>query len=469
MDDENIPRFSGVVGKVLRSSFSWRTLATGLALGFVLFVMLFVLGIAGAGSLGPFAVEMVMAIAFARFALNGLHGEWDGTIFSSAGGSAPKVVSVAARYLFASFAWLVPLFFLGLNAMPSPQAFGPQGTGFGSGSLLALTGYLFLSTFTPPLFLIAAVSAADFSQFLSRDHWRRLFAGRSADLFMVYAAYTGALGMAILLALPLIVGAASMAWQLGLVAGMIVGSFLFGLMVSLLGRLCGFYSFEGPTAEPAMDEAPGALAEAASPNFTTTAGAPNPLTGGPPVLTEAREILSQAQRKFQSDPTAGIALLEETNQSFAPHAQVLHGLCMMTHQAGETSKTIDFARTAIPLCIERGTTQLAAEIFKTVWAARATLEIRPEHLMKIAAVYARSKELARAANTYALVLQEEPGEVRAIKGIMQVAEKLAKNGEQATEAAKLYTYLLKVAPDSPLTEYIQSGLETARTNAQTQI
>ena len=47
---------------------------------------------------------------------------------------------------------------------------GPAaGSGMGA-SLLALSAYIFLSTLTPPLFLIAAVSAENFGEFLSAAH-----------------------------------------------------------------------------------------------------------------------------------------------------------------------------------------------------------------------------------------------------------------------------------------------------------
>ena len=39
MNGQHLTQFSGVVGRVLRSSFSWRTLATGAALGFFFLVL----------------------------------------------------------------------------------------------------------------------------------------------------------------------------------------------------------------------------------------------------------------------------------------------------------------------------------------------------------------------------------------------------------------------------------------------
>jgi len=60
------------------------------------------------------------------------------------------------------------------------------------------------------------------------------------------------------------------------------------------------------------------------------------------------------------------------------------------------------------------------------------------------------------------VLQDDPNDARAIKGVMQVAEKFLKGRNQPTDAEKLYAYLLEVAPDSPLAEYVQQGLDGAK-------
>ena len=485
MTDQNLTEFSGVVGRVLRSSFSWRTLVTGAALGFFLLVISFVLGLVGAPNAGVFVVEILMAMAMARFALNGLYGEWDGTLFSAAGGPWSQVGAVAARYLVATLAWLVPVFFLGLNSMVPAQALmggGSAGPDMGAG-LMALAAYMFLSTLTPPFFLIAAVSAESFGEFLSVAHWKRLFTGRSTDLFMVFAAYAGALAMTFILAVPVVLGAMAIAWELALLVGGIALAFVFGLMVCLLGRLCGFFAFgnadgaaapvaapAGPGTADAMSRAAaaggslaaGVTASTASPVQAVLDGGQQGLTGGPPVLSDAREPLVQASRKFPTDPDGAIAVLEDVNERHAPHPQILHALCMLCHKAGRNDLAAEYARTAIPLCVDRGALPLAGEIFRALWGVRGTLGLKRDHKLQIAALFLRSDELTYAANTFALVLRDDPNDARAIKGIMQVAERFLKGRSESAEAAKLYAYLLKVAPDSPLVEYIQQGLDGAK-------
>jgi len=393
---------------------------------------------------------------------------------------------VAGRYLFATLVWLVPLFFLGLNSMAPSQAMmagpgaGPPDLG---GGLLVFAGYMFLSTLTPPLFLIAAVSAENFAEFFSADHWKRQFSGRSTDLFMVYTVYAGALLMTIILALPLVLGAFALAWPLALLMGGLIFAFVFGLMVCLLGRLCGFFAFgesdRSPAAAPAPAGpgtttrtggvtmtpgtlAPGMTAAAASPVQAVLDGGQPGLTGGPPVLADTREPLAEASRRFASDPDGAIAGLEDVSERHAPHPQILHALCMLSHKAGHSDRAMEHARAALPLCLERGAFPLAGEIFRTFWEERANLELKREHKLQLAALFLRSGELAYSANTFALLLQDDPTDARAVKGVMQVSEKFLKERNQPADALKLYEFLLKVASDSPLAEYIQEGLNASK-------
>jgi hypothetical protein len=482
MSQHPFTEFSGVAGKVLRDAFSWRTLVTGLSLGFILVVIMFVLGLLGAPNVAVFVVQILVAAAMARFAINGLYGEWDGTMFSSSGGPWTLVMAVTGRYLFLTMAWLVPTFFLGLNQMANPQAMMMAPSMSGGGAMFAFAAYFLLSTLTPPIFMIAAVSAGDFGEFLSVDHWRNLFAGRTTDLFMVYAAYTGALGMAIFLILPALMAAGAIAWQLMALVGAIAGAFLFGLMTSLMGRLCGFYAYgdlspaggesqlvdpphsptplqDRPSRADAMPVGPASVPISSAPTALDGAG---DLTGGLPALEDARGKVKEAQRKFQADPASAIAFLEAITDDYAPHPQILHALVMLSHKTGNKEQAVTYGKQALPVCLDRGALPLAGEMFRVLWPLRAALDLDRDQLLKIAGALFRAGDLTYAANSYALVLQEDNCDARAIKGMMQVAETLLKERKQPTEAIKLYSYVLKTSARSPLVEYIQEGLQEAQ-------
>ena len=475
MEHESFSEFSGVVGRVVRETFSWKTLFTGICLGFILVVTMMFLAFVKAPSVAVFVVQILIAIAMARFALNGLFGEWDGTMFSSSGGSLTQVAAIAGRYLFATFVWLVPVFFLGLKSISDPRMMiGPAMSGRVA---VAFTAYMMLATLSPPIILIAAVSAGDFGDFLSAAHWKRQFSGRFTDLFMVYAAYTGAIGMVCVVAFPILMAASVIAWQLTVLAAAVIGAFLFGWMVTLLGRLCGFFAYGehnfsdkrvAATPRPVMNEprlerpAPTPAGHASVPLSevgNTFGGAP---TGGPQLLTDPQEKVQEAHKRFDSDPDTAIAFLEQVHEEYAPHPQILHALCLMCHRAGRKEKAVTWAKAALPVCFDRGALPLVAEIVKALWKFRDALDLTLDRKLKIAASLARNDDLIYAANAYALVLQEDRNDIRAIKGIMHVAETLTGEDGKAAEAVKLYSYLQKTCPDTPLMEYIQEGLERAR-------
>jgi hypothetical protein len=480
MEHDHLTEFSGVIGRLVRETCSWRSLFSGIAMGFILVVTAVVLTIVKAPNVGIFVGQILMAVALARFALNGLFGEWDGTLFSSTGGSWGQVAAVTGRYLFLTFAWLVPVFFLGLKSMSDPQMLmmGPAMSGRLS---MALAAYMLLSTLSPPVILIAAVSASDFGDFLSVAHWRRLFAGRTGDLFMVYAAYAGAIGMAILIALPILLMAGSMAWQLALLIGAVMGAFMFGWMASLLGRLCGFFAYgdhgfsggrvQAPMAPADQDAGPQApvrapaAAPAAIPVSSMTTPVDGAPTGGPPILPDPADRVRDAHRTFASDPAAAITALEKIHEEYAAHPQILHALALMCHKAGRKEEAVTWAKAALPVCFDRGALPLAAEILKALWKFREALDLSSDRKLKIATTFSNSGDLAYAANVYALVIQADSNNARAIKGVMHVAESLAEEEGKASDAVKLYSYLEKACPESPLMEYILEGLDKARKTA----
>jgi hypothetical protein len=70
--------------------------------------------------------------------------------------------------------------------------------------------------------------------------------------------------------------------------------------------------------------------------------------------------------------------------------------------------------------------------------------------------------VALAANTYALVLQSDKRDTRAIKGILQIADALLRESEKPADALRLYEYLMKTCPESPLLDYMREGADEAQ-------
>jgi hypothetical protein len=91
----------------------------------------------------------------------------------------------------------------------------------------------------------------------------------------------------------------------------------------------------------------------------------------------------------------------------------------------------------------------------------AAIKLDPEHLLTIAAALARMEEWAAAAKAYSAVIDGDSGEIRAIQGLLQVADGILNKKGHPPAAAKVYRYLMAKCSASPLGEQIRQGLEAA--------
>jgi hypothetical protein len=479
MSNEDLTEFTGNVGRVLTRSISGGSLISGIVLGVALLAGALVLVMAGSpGAASPFT-QSIMAIALARFAVNGRFGEWGGSLFSSAGGPWSEVSMVAVRYLTLTFIWLLPVLALTLKVGSDPEMM-MMGGGPSPGMLLLGAFYLMAMTLTPPVFLIVSVSAENFAEIFSPDHWKHLMAGRLGDLFTIYVVYVGALAMVMLLALPPVMAAFTMNIKLGIVVGGLSFCMLFGMSVNLLGRLCGFFSCgemgepepagpkktepapavspTPPPAQPRVESRPAILPlSAAAPPPTA-----RPQSGArKPALLDAQSRVDRATDRFNRDPEGAIAALQGLHESFAPVPQVRHALVLCLVRAGKIEQAVSMAAAAIALCLERGNSQLAGELFKEMRPHLGSIELDAEQLLTVAAALARKQEWAAAAKAYSSVIDRDNCEIRAIQGLLQVADGILNKKGHPPAAAKVYRYLMAKCSASPLGEQIRQGLEAA--------
>lgn len=523
MQDATLTEFSGVSGRVLSRSVSVSSLITGIVLGLLLLAGNFVLAMAKAPNASLPFTQIVTALALARFALNGIYGEWDGTIFSGVGGSWAQVAQIAGRYLALTAIWLLPMLFMGMGMQESMVPMSLMASGK---VLWFAVLYVLGMTLAPPVFLIVAVSAESFAEIFSPDHWKRVFGGRLADLFAIYVVYVGALGMVVVLSIPLVLLAFNIAVPAGILIGGLSLCLVFGISVNLLGRLSGFYAcgdlgltapsrpaeeIPSPTP-PADDPRPSPVANAGPsptaplPVSTTvaqpsvaqaarpvTAAAADPATATPaafaagdvsstvalpaaatviaatvapeeekrPPLLDAPQRIEAAMRRFEIDPESTISALQDLNTSFAPHPHILQSLTLALYRTGHVEPAIEAALQAIPMCFARGHSFLVAELFRELKPHLDRLGLDREQLLIIAGALEKKDDLANAAKAYATVIGVDAGETRAIKGMLQVADKILQEKHKPDAAAKVYRYLLKHCSSSPLAEYMRLGLEDA--------
>lgn len=303
MQEDRVTAFGGVVGRVLRDATSFGTAVTAFILGAVVLTVTFIFTFIGNRPLAQILVQIVVAIALARFALNGLSGEFRGTILSTAGGSWGLAVVVAFRYLALNLIAIVPLllmlYFSFTGALAQATAMHAAGGGAfaaapggdpsgGLGTADPSSGYAppaapagglalampILSVFTsktviasfvmllmaftllPPIFLIVAVRAESFGAIFSKEVWLSTFRGRFADLYVIYSIHAGGVGMMIILAVPVVLFGFSAEFEFGVLFGIVAFGYMGALAITLLGRLCGFFAFGEEEAGPGLRLAP---------------------------------------------------------------------------------------------------------------------------------------------------------------------------------------------------------------------
>ena len=541
MDGDRVTLFSGRTGRVLCDAMSIGTAITGVVLGIAILAESYVLGMAGARVLAQLVAQVIFAIVLARFTLNGMSGESQGTVFSGVGGSWFMALAVAGRYLALNAIWTIPLAFIawqsiaaalggGMLAGGAPAASdpgAPAGAGPGGGAavmlpifallmskaLWASTGLLvFGMALLPPVFLIVAVRSERFTDIFSPAHWQATFGGRGADLYSIYATYAGGLGMAIVLSIPIVLLGFAAGTGIGWFFVFVAGAFAMGLAVTLLGRLCGFFAFGdaavGPASvagagpdvteppaqrrrfagsnvvpHPAMASAGAAAGDTARKGDTARAadaarsGDPaSPVAGEPPVAEQAQDPglpplldadnkVAAAMKRFETDAPGAIAEIEEWRRTLAPHPRVLHALTLCLLRAGRADEALAAAREALPLCLLRGNVALAAELFAALWKRVKELGLEREQIDLIAAALFKGGNVVRAASAYGHALTLDPGDRRAIKGLLQIADHRMHREGRPKDAARIYTFLLQYAPNSPFAEDMKRGLAEAEARA----
>jgi len=484
MQRDRISAFGGMAGRVLHESLTGSTIVTGVVLGVAVTGLAVLMAFVKAPTAFSFLCQVVMALALARFAANGQCGEWRGTVFSSAGGSWTDVVPIAARYLTLTALWLVPFVLFGFRTVLEPEDL-QNIVMQGPGALAGLGIYVLLSTITPPLFLILSASATALGDLFKPMHWKRVFGGRTGDLYGVYSTYLGGLCVAAFVSVPPTIGILFWNWKIGLVFAALTFAFLFGLTLALLGRLCGFFLLADGHEIEWVDTAPstarsgrggGRQLKRRKPAARAPAA---PAAPAPPlaqlaatsasrrIILDLPQRIDQAWERFKTDPPGAVRLLDELrDQSMSPSAQLLHAITAMKARMGDHPGAIAAAKETLPLCFERGNLQLAADVFRLLRHDQVALGLTRDQVLAIGGALRHMQDWKNAANAYASVLQIDTHEQRAIKGLLQVAGVLLHQQNAPSDAHRLYVYLMRACADSPFVQEIREGLATAEARLQ---
>lgn len=470
--------FGGIAGRILKDSMSLGTFVSGLAIFACLWGTNKAFTAANQMAWAAVGLQVVWAFFIARFAVNGKAGDWGGTAFSNRGGNFGVAAEIALRYIVLCAIWLVPLTLMKVDPLGAGANVGMLMMGMPAKAMALLAIYVMASVFTPPLFLIVAVSAPQFRDILSPAHWSKTFSGRSGDVTAIYAMHMGGLAFLCMLLLPMVLTGMSVNPELGKAIGFCSMVFASGFAATMLGKLCGFFAADGgdfspqtaaepwtPTVESASGSAAGATAMATAPiasaaprpNLTLVEGAHDDAR---PPLTDARERVRNILEVNKDDHNNAIESLIDLRLSFADNPLVLHSLALLQKKVGDQEGAVNTAREAIPICIKRGNLRLAAEVLHTQIDNMDAFEILSEDYMRLAIQLRNINQTPSATKIYAHMISKNAKDTKAIKAMLQLAEHQL-NAGQADEAKSMYSYLLEHCSNSPLADYMRQGLEDA--------
>ncbi len=456
-------QFVNNAGNVILDSLHLPSFITGLVLSIPVFLALFfALKVQSQllTSLSLLSSLPLSLYALSRLAMNGLSGDGLGGFFSKSGGGIEEVMPVFGRLVTLVIIWALPLITIGFY---EPKL--AQGMRFPFSPLepppLFLTLYAGTAVFVPVLLVIVAAAATRFTEIFSGALWSGLFKGRSGEVLLILAATIGAPVALLVIVAPWLSALASKSMGFAGFLGGLFLIYLVGAATCIQGKLCGFFAaavMQEDSDAPAAARPQPAPAGESSPLTAETA----PETAGQPVLPAADEEVRKAWGTFEINPRAAATRLESLAAEFAPHPRVLHGLAMMLFRMGDTEKSIEAAKTAIPLCLSKQQGLLASELFRAFAGHIQRLDLDHTQLAALGDVILNQGDPLTAANVYAFSLAADVSDLKAFKGLLKIADQYLQKGESLDRAVKIYEYLLQKVPASQFSDHVRAQLELAK-------
>jgi hypothetical protein len=421
-----------------------------------------------------YVVFVYFSLLLVRIALNGMAGEGRGSLLSSRGGSSMDVFSVTLRFLVLWVLWLIPLEMMSLTPEKVMEAFTTLAMQQGGGETIGMTVLaVTLMSLCPPIFLIVSVSSPGFFETFIPSRWVSLFQGRLSHLLLIYAVYLGGVGVIASVLLPLIFVVSIYSELAGKILGWATLVFLCGFAVDLLGRLCGFFvrseemeydsTTETVVPESESEEEYGPdLAPVVAPTSSASVVVPEVYSGeysNKPRLEDAREQVQNIVEWYDTSPERVLIELEDLRAQYAPNPLVMHSLCVLYHRAGQKDESAAIAREALFVCLERETTRLAADILALHLDRVHEFSLDRDTLLGLAESLKKHHELEKTDAIYRVILEQEPGDPRAIKELLRVAESCLHRNVDLERARQIYTFLLETSDQSPLIKFMRDGLD----------
>lgn len=378
--------------------------------------------------------------------------------------NAPEVFGFMMRYAVLTIAWGVPLALAARALVASfvGKALTPLGFVSASGAMMALGLVLLIAiaVIAPTLTLIIATREESIASCFSSEAWTWLV-GRRGDLPAFYAASIGGAAIFSLLITPLMLLLVAFGFLIRMEAGVVAAVVAYGLLIVggavLAGRLAGVFVLsdaEAPEESAATEPPP----RSPHPVSISSPAPPRPAANDNIAIAVKRLVLTE-----EAGVPAAIAEAEALRAKAPDHAGLLVELAKLYLRAKRNPEAIATATEAISRALANGETALAVACHEAFHAHRKSLTVKAAELEQLGRGLLEHKKFGDAAWCFASSGRTGGDPIRVQKGLIASAEGLNKKG-QLVEAARIYQYVVNIAPGSPNAQYCQDAL--ARINSR---
>lgn len=172
------------------------------------------------------------------------------------------------------------------------------------------------------------------------------------------------------------------------------------------------------------------------------------------------DTLKSNEHLAEENPTEALDEMLAFLAARGPHALVLSRIAVLKQKLG-AEDALSTAQEAVQLAVSVGNLPAVSETLAPFGEQWDAFELEPEQWLKLGGVQRSTHHFDLAQRIYAYLLQADPGCLRAVKGMLQLADDHLRRPETTEKALRIYDQLEELAPEHPFAEYVEMGRERA--------
>lgn len=172
------------------------------------------------------------------------------------------------------------------------------------------------------------------------------------------------------------------------------------------------------------------------------------------------DTLKSNEHLAEEDPRQALIQMLDFLAARGPHALVLSRIAVLKQRLGEDD-ALSTAKEAVQLAVSVGNLSAVSETLAPFGEQWDSFELQTDQWLKLGSVQRSTLHFELAQRIYAYLLQADASCLRAVKGMLQIADDYLRRQETTEQALRIYDSLQELAPDHPFEEYVEMGRERA--------